>query len=196
MSLTLASKVYSQVKEDIFEGVYFENDYMSESQIAEKYNVSKTTAREALIVLFQDGLLQKIPNKGYFVKRTMKKDYDDMLTARYIMESGAALWIIENVPDSRILALKEKYADFKISDVDDYYAHNRAFHTDLVGLTQNDTISAAHNNLMRFLQRPGIYRKANKNLLLISEHHLAIIDALLKRDAEGAVGMLKKDILE
>ena len=195
MAVTLASQVYSLLKDDIFEGTYFENDLISEQQIADKFGVSKTTAREGLLLLCKDGLLNKVPNRGYFVKRVTKEDYQDMLNARYLIEIGAVQIIIDSVPDSEIIVLRDRISD-ETFDYDNFYEVNLDFHTSLVGLAKNSRISAYHRDLMCFLQRPGQYRLKNKPLEAIAKRHLVILDALLERDLQKTVRLLWADILD
>lgn len=191
---TLASQVYSQVKEEIFEGVYFENDLLSESQIAKEHGVSKTTAREALSILCQEGLLHKVPNKGYFVRRTLQKDYDDRLWLRFFIEKGTMEWIIDNIADAQLIELRAEYANGEALNYENFYRHNRSFHTDLVSLMGNEQISSVHDDLMRFLQRPGIYRKSRR-LPEITARHLALIDAIIERNLDKANSILREDVL-
>ena len=65
---SMTEKVLEALREDIINGVYEENDMITEAEISEKFGVSKTPSREALNYLCMEGFLDKIPNKGYLFR--------------------------------------------------------------------------------------------------------------------------------
>ena len=58
---SMTEKVLEALREDIINGVYEENDMITEAEISEKFGVSKTPSREALNYLCMEGFLDKIP---------------------------------------------------------------------------------------------------------------------------------------
>ena len=52
--MTLKEQVYNQIFDDIAQGKYQANDILTESKLMEKYQVSKSPVREALIELCKD----------------------------------------------------------------------------------------------------------------------------------------------
>lgn len=62
--------VYNKLYTDIMNGVYLENEFLpGESVLAQKYEVSRNTLRQALAVLSEDGLIIKAQGKGTIVKK-------------------------------------------------------------------------------------------------------------------------------
>lgn len=60
--------IYDKLYSDIVSGVYGSGTKLpGESELAEKYDVSRNTVRQALTVLVEDGLVEKIQGKGTFV---------------------------------------------------------------------------------------------------------------------------------
>ncbi len=62
-----ANILRSQLEEEIITGLLKENTRLDEVSIAERFGVSRTPVREALIQLTSSGLVVKKPNKGNFV---------------------------------------------------------------------------------------------------------------------------------
>ena len=74
--LSMTQRVVDQLREDIINWKYEENNIITETEIAKAFDVSKTPAREALTTLCMEGFLEKLPNKGYLVKGSgSRKEY-------------------------------------------------------------------------------------------------------------------------
>lgn len=63
----LINKIATQLAQEILSGTIDSGEHMVAQQIADKYNVSRTPAREALITLEKFDLLERQPHRGYFV---------------------------------------------------------------------------------------------------------------------------------
>ena len=62
---TLKERVYRGIYEAVTNGEYRPNDILTENQMIEKFGVSKSPVREALVELCKDGVLINIPRMGY-----------------------------------------------------------------------------------------------------------------------------------
>ena len=65
---SMTERVLQELRNDIINWNYEENDMITEAEVSQKFGVSKTPSREALNYLCMEGFLEKIPNKGYLVK--------------------------------------------------------------------------------------------------------------------------------
>ena len=66
---SITSSVLDALRKEICSSAYADGQFITETEVSQKYQVSKTPAREALAVLCQEKLLSKIPRKGYMVKK-------------------------------------------------------------------------------------------------------------------------------
>ena len=66
--MTIKERVYNEVYNDIFSGKYEPNEILTENKLVEKYSVSKSPVREALLELCKDQVLQSLPRLGYQVR--------------------------------------------------------------------------------------------------------------------------------
>ena len=79
--------VYNQLYRDLEDGVYPKGSLLEgEHQLAQKYNVSRNTLRQALAVLTQDGYIYKHQGKGTFVSYDQKKSGEPKIY-NYLLES-------------------------------------------------------------------------------------------------------------
>ena len=69
-----SSKIYIQLKEELINSANSYNDLITEKQVAERFGLSKTPARESLNQLCIEGFLEKIPYKGYLTQLSHLKN--------------------------------------------------------------------------------------------------------------------------
>ena len=79
---TLKERVYRGIYEAVTNGEYRPNDILTENQMIEKFGVSKSPVREALVELCKDGVLINIPRMGYQVRAVTLKEIMDILEFR------------------------------------------------------------------------------------------------------------------
>ena len=85
---TLKERVYRGIYEAVTNGEYKSNDILTENQMIEKFGVSKSPVREALVELCKDGILTNIPRMGYQVRAVTLKEIIDILEFRVDVELG------------------------------------------------------------------------------------------------------------
>ena len=62
---TIKSRIVEAVIQDIIDGRYSPNDIITEKELIERFNVSKSPVRDALIELCANEVLKNIPRYGY-----------------------------------------------------------------------------------------------------------------------------------
>ena len=65
VAYNLKDFVYKSIESDILAGNLHSGDIINEKDLVEKYGVSKSPVRDALIALCADGILKSIPRYGY-----------------------------------------------------------------------------------------------------------------------------------
>ena len=106
-SRLLADRIYEQLKADIITCKYQPGDSLTEIEMANKFNVSRTPIREVCNRLLKEDLLHSIPYKGYIVSPFNLQDLHELYQIRLILEPYAAEMAARN-PSPRFLeALRE-----------------------------------------------------------------------------------------
>ena len=85
---TLKETAVEGIYHDIEEGIYKANMILTEGEIVERYSMSKSPVREALIELCKDGVLKSIPRVGYQVVQISIKEILDLLEVRIVLETA------------------------------------------------------------------------------------------------------------
>lgn len=105
---SLTSKVYDHIRNGILDGSYKDGDYLVETRLAEKLQVSRTPIREALKQLELEGLVLSMPNRGVVVQAISENDIDDIYIIRQMLEGLAAYWAAQRRTQEQLDALAEK----------------------------------------------------------------------------------------
>lgn len=104
---SLGSRVFQNIRENIINGVYKENEELRENTIAKELGVSRTPVREALRQLELEGLVKIVPNRGAFVQGITGKDVKDIYAIRSMLEGLCARWATEHITEEQIDELEE-----------------------------------------------------------------------------------------
>ena len=200
MKKTLKEIVVEGIYREIEEGVYKPNDIIHEGEIMEKYDMSKSPVREALIELCKDNVLKNIPRVGYQVVSVTLQEILDLLEFRIDVETANLRRLASRITKEQLEELKQLdtiAGDNPERMVAVHWNRNTEFHMKLCEMGGNGyicrEISAA---LLRSCQYISQYCQTawKKNAESNSYYHRAVIAALEAGDAEMAVEMLRKDI--
>ena len=111
---TLKERVYRGIYEAVTNGEYRPNDILTENQMIEKFGVSKSPVREALVELCKDGVLINIPRMGYQVRAVTLKEIMDILKGLH--KEGRTVILITH--DNEIAAQAKRVIKIKDGKVE------------------------------------------------------------------------------
>ena len=86
-AVTIKSRIVEAVIQDIIDGRYSSNDIITEKELIERFNVSKSPVRDALIELCANEVLKNIPRYGYQIVHIGREKMHEMMEFRFILES-------------------------------------------------------------------------------------------------------------
>ena len=109
---SLKAEIYEAVLSDIIQGIYKQNEIITEKQLIAKYGVSKSPIRDALIELCKEGVLISHPRYGYEVVRINEKEIRDVVDFRILIETGcfrvyAPTFTREDIAELKEFTMKE-----------------------------------------------------------------------------------------
>ena len=85
-----AQVAYDYVKARLLDGRFAGGTLLSENEIAQRLNVSRTPVRQAFVQLEAEGLLELYPRRGALVVPISASEAEDVLEARQLIEQHAA----------------------------------------------------------------------------------------------------------
>ena len=190
--MKLTESTYLALRDDIFNARYKPNELITERQIAEKYGVSKLTAGEVLHRLCFEGHLTSYPRSGYMVTMLTPKEIGQIERIRFAMESLVLETICESVSDEDIQGLYRYIVDAPEKD-EHFTATNTKFHLALAQLSQDRFLIKHVQDLLGSLSRVE-QSISDINKKTWQDEHVAILEALSRRDLEAAKQHLKVDL--
>ena len=126
----LSDRVYEVLRERLVAGELGERAVRQDA-LAQELGVSKIPVREALSRLAQDGLLMRIPNRGWFVCPLSMGEAEEIYALRLAIEPQAAAQACESATAAEREAVKSAYKALEAatrSDLSALARHNREFH--------------------------------------------------------------------
>ena len=85
----LTERIYRKIKRDLMMCRLPSSELFSEQMLADRYNCSRTPAREAAGRLVSEGFLNKYPSKGYIVRLPTEREMSEMRYCLYSLETAA-----------------------------------------------------------------------------------------------------------
>jgi DNA-binding GntR family transcriptional regulator len=163
----------------------------SAPSLAERFGVSATPVREAMLDLISEGMIVAVPNKGFRIVETTDKDLDEMTELRRLIEVPTVGRIAksitaEDVGRLRVVATRIMAAAAK-GDLVTYIEADRQFHLELLRLSRNSRLVDLVDQLRMNTRLYGLEELAASGQLgRSSEEHLTLLDALESGDRRGA----------
>lgn len=200
-SESLKDVVYRRILHDVIDGVYTIDSVISEKKIAEEMHVSRAPVREALIELCVRDVLHSIPRQGYALVRYTRQNLQDILQYREILEGSCLSGCFDRITPTQVTRLQsiveEEYIFLSKHDIWDFYNHTFNFHLALASFYENEFVyrqlTTALNTCLRiYLQL--FWQKTHDILPSPPKLHLEIADCIRRRDKQGALDALQRDI--
>lgn len=190
--MAISSDLFATLKDEILTGKLTSGQKLTEKVLCDKYSISRTPVREALQKLEMEGLVESIPNRGFFVLGLTVQDYIDMFTLRKIYEIQAVEWAIERITDKELDELKENFEFMEFytmkKDTAKMLTINMNFHQMIYKASHNRMLSnllSSYQEMLKHVERPTL--KTDSYLLDVFNEHKAIFDAFENRDVAAAV---------
>ena len=188
--LSLGEQIYQTLKERIVENQYMPGTMLQIDKLAEELGVSSTPIRETLFKLDGIGLVDMIRNKGAVVSEISEKMVKDVWQFRALLESFCAREAVAHGDKNAIATLKDKieYLLDSPSDFELYKETDASLHDMLCSKTENRLVHDSLENLLDHSRRIRYFAEntpfREEVVLQVSNEHLAILDALMKKDAD------------
>ncbi len=203
-NVSFRDQAYAALKQAIMDADIYahrEEIRLDERQLSGALGVSRTPIREAMTLLEQEGFLRTEPRRGVFIIRKTKKQIIEMIEMWAALESMAARLATINASDEDINALRHMFDEFlnttPSEHIQEYSDANIAFHQAIIRLSGSHLMGKTIENLfihVRAIRRMTISQKDRAARSIVD--HMAIIEALEKRDTELAESLVRQHSLD
>lgn len=205
-------KAYQLIQHKIATGQLRAGTLLSELALARELGSSRTPIREAAGQLLAEGLLELSPGGGLVVTQLTRQGIVDLYELREALEVFAVGRAardgvrdtdkerLEGLLDETQVLLKELKSsgslELNAEQMKRFSVADLGFHALLIRLAANARILKVVNDTRLMMRVFAIQRSGHRKdeLERIHKHHRAILDAVLKRDSEGARRLLAEHI--
>jgi DNA-binding GntR family transcriptional regulator len=191
--------LYQEVAELLRQRIYKRElepgSWIDEMKLAEEYGISRTPLREALKVLAAEGLVTMKVRRGAYVTEVSEKDLSDVYHLLSLLESDAAGVVAERATDAELkeLQVMHKELEAAVGNRDKFFAINERFHMRLLELAGNrwrDQMVADLRKVMKLNRQNSLLKSGRVRESMLE--HRALMEALVHRDAKGAVKRMQE----
>ena len=202
-AVPLRKMIYEQLVSDILCGSINAGERLSEAALVERFGVSKTPIREALIQMEREGYILLKKNVGAVVQKISIRMVEEIFTIVAVLESYATETVVaeRKLTQSDIAHLakliqtmkkysqRKKYLEYRLLNVE--------FHGYFVEKLGNETLKKNVADLRR-----RMYGFVSGGLTLplyidrYVECHRQILDAVKKNDATKAAILMRNHLME
>lgn len=194
-----AHEVYTQLKALILGFELYPGSRVTETELADRFGVSRTPVREALQRLQIEGYLTVRPKQGCFIREIDIEEIDQHYQVRIALELSALEIACTHMPDRAIKDLAKKWDPARQPkdsiDVEVMAERDESFH---IALAEGGGNYVLADYLQRINHSIHIIRRLdfteNQRVDLTYIEHYAICQHLLRRDIVSAQQALSQHI--
>ena len=174
---------------------------LDEAALAAELGISRTPLREALKMLAAEGLVAMKPRRGCHVTEMAQDDLEGIFPIMALLEGEVAREAVQKATPADLKRLDHLHAALEkhaaAGHVDRYYETNYLFHDALQEIAGNPWLQHVIGDLRKLLRlsRHRSLKLAGRMGQSLAEHR-ALMAALHKRDAETAMRVMKRHLLE
>lgn len=192
----LQTQAYEYIKERILDGTFVFNRIYSETGLAQEIGISRTPVRDAIHLLYQEGLVDIIPSKGFSLHKLTEQDVMETYEIRSAIEGYCARKLALDrgseavrrlLPELRDSLAKQQAIFDTDRDVERFVEMDRDFHYLLVAHSGNEAFSDIFSQQMYRIKKLACYSLSKEGRMEQTlEEHREICDAICRGDGQGA----------
>jgi DNA-binding GntR family transcriptional regulator len=169
-----------------------------EQQIADIFGVSRTIVRQALNQLKSDRLVTLEPARGAFVAKPSVQEAREVFEVRAMLESAMVKQLCTSITDAQVAELrahlKAEAAAVARTDVSGRTRLLADFHVVLARMRGNQVLADMLVDLLTRSSLIALMYQSTHSAEHSQQEHVAIVDALEKRDVRAAVRLLESHL--
>jgi GntR family transcriptional regulator, rspAB operon transcriptional repressor len=201
MRPTARDIVSDALRREIVRGELPVGEKLNPGELAERFAVSPTPAREALQLLASEGLVRIDPFRGARVAPLSADEYEELYLMRVGLEALAARLGAEGIADADVAELERELDELDRAaadgDLDRFYEHDRRFHLIHYGAAGRPGLVARIMSLRTASERYARQAYAGMKDVGMGDtvvSHRRIVEAVRVRDGAAAERAIRDDL--
>jgi len=187
------------LRRDIIAGRLLPRAMLSEQELSQRFGVSRTPIREALIKLAEENLVEIYPQYGSFVAPIKLREVFDSQFVRESLECAAVERAVERIEAAQIKTLtallQRQRSLHRAGDHDEFFQADERMHALIMEIAGHVNAWRQVENAKSQMDRVRFLsmRSVRKRPSVIAEH-TEIVDRLTRRDRAGAVAAMRSHL--
>lgn len=193
----IRTSVYERIRGEILSCALRPGAMLQERDLAERYSVSKSPVRDALLRLEEQALVEVLPRKGYRVKPVSIADAREMYEMRQVLEKACVVRLIETASAATLKELERRARARGHLSLPEWIDYNRRFHLALAESCGNARLARATAEIIaQFDRLTYMSVSAGEPIALARfiDEHVEIVAAIRKREKRSAAALVKDHI--
>jgi DNA-binding GntR family transcriptional regulator len=197
---SLVTEIACVVGAEILDGRLAPGTDLNSVELARRFRTSRTPAREALVVLEKEGLVEIPPRRRPRVATLSLEEVREIYRVRAAMLGLIASQVAQCATEAEIVELRAIQQDMAHAaasgDRDAYYWGNVRFHERIAELARNRTLQRILDTLaLRSLRSRRLSLASRPRMERSAADHARLVDALEDRDTDLAAALAKANVL-
>jgi DNA-binding GntR family transcriptional regulator len=200
-TISRKEKAYQAIKQAIIAGRLETAKIYNIMELSQTFEIGRTPAREALVILAAEGLIEPIPRSGYQVKSLSVQDMLEIFHLRTVLEVEGIGLAAERITDEDIYLLEENnrleqelllspHSNVSTHSYHKGYELNMEFHLTIARASGNNRLADLVEKLLNELERV----LAHDPDIAEPQQHIDIIEGLKRRDNLSSKEAMKKHL--
>jgi GntR family transcriptional regulator, rspAB operon transcriptional repressor len=189
----IREEIYRSLRAEILNCSLRPGIELRENDLADRFSVSKSPVRDALLRLESDRLVVVLPRRGYRVMPISIADARELLEFRIVIETSCARAAAQHATKEQLAEL-DRFRDFGAGlGEDEFVEYNHDFHRAVTRLSGNRRMADISRGLVEEyerLVRVSMSMVPARDWRGLVAEHCAIIDALQARDGRRAAKLV------
>lgn len=196
---SIKQEIYDQVKYSLFNNELPLNEFITEVELSNLLDVSRTPVREAMNELVLEQLLIFKSRKGYKVNTFTNHEIDQIFLLRESLEIACVPFLVKVITDKHILDMQTIIEHQSIAaEKNDYYTFmllDKEFHTYLMEIIEFKLFLKSYNvqhDLSILIGTQGL--KSQGRMLDVLDEHNEILKALSTKNTDAIITSMKSHL--
>jgi DNA-binding GntR family transcriptional regulator len=190
----LWESIADELREEILSARLAAGSRLVETELADRFGVSRGPIRDAITQLAREGLVEDLPRRGAFVASLTEEDLREVYLIRSAIEEAAVRLAVAKATNDDIAGMYARLAEveeaYDRGDLPAAWDADMAFHRAYCQMSGVDRLCSIFEDLAAqtvLLMRTSLATRSSLAWTPPVELHRHIADAIRARDADAAV---------
>lgn len=193
-TVSVVDALVAELRNRVLDGEHEAGHVLVESAVANRYGVSRPTARAAVTALVHEGLLRREANKPAYVARLTQADVDDVFRIRIPIEEHVLRHLSTRgeLPLAAMAAAVEELRDVAPDAPHSAFVRpDLKFHTALVDAVGSPRLDRIYESIRGEIHLCMVQTRTALGRDRILREHAAVLEAAGAGDVESAVDVMR-----